>query len=128
MKKLKILVVDDEPVICELLKMSLEREGFEIVTARDGISAIEWLRANPNLADLVITDCDMGGMNGLELIRTGKKISKFSAFWLWTGRPSQERANEAVDAGATRFFNKPTETKELLRFINIDFDPHSLAA
>jgi len=118
MRKLIILVVDDEPSIAEILQMTFAKAGHEAVTALNGDDALSWLKRNR--ADLVITDWDMPVMNGLDLIREGRKVSS-AAYWIWTGRPSIEREGEAMAAGASHFFIKPTRSQILLDLMASDF-------
>ncbi|MBS0662921.1 MAG: response regulator [Verrucomicrobia bacterium] len=64
--RLKILVIDDEPEICELTKLLLERAGHEVLTATNGNAAIRLF--NEQIFDLVITDILMPDRDGLEVI------------------------------------------------------------
>jgi CheY-like chemotaxis protein len=66
----RILVVDDEPYVCEAIKMVLEMDGHNVVAASNGAEALEIFRAQP--FDLLITDYSMPGMKGDELAAAAK--------------------------------------------------------
>lgn len=70
----KILVVDDEKPIADILKFNLEKEGFEIVMAHDGDEAIE--KANEEQPDMVLLDIMLPGKDGLEVCREIRKAQK----------------------------------------------------
>jgi two-component system KDP operon response regulator KdpE len=106
----RILVVDDDPQIRRVLKMTLSLEGYEIYDARDGETALETLR-NVRF-DLVLLDINMPGMSGLEAcraIRTGSEI----AIIMLTVRDTEADAVEALDAGADDYVTKPFKPAEL---------------
>jgi len=63
----RILVIDDNAAIRELLRLVLEEEGYEVIEAADGAEGLRRYQAEPT--DLVITDLEMPGMDGLELLR-----------------------------------------------------------
>jgi two-component system cell cycle sensor histidine kinase/response regulator CckA len=65
----RILVVDDEPALCELVARMLRDEGYEVVQACDGQAAWEIIGIAPESFDLVVTDSRMPGMTGIEFIR-----------------------------------------------------------
>ena len=64
----RILCVDDEPVLREMLVLYLRRQGFEVETASDGLAAWQVISENPASFDVVITDNQMPQMTGLELV------------------------------------------------------------
>ena len=67
MKKIKLLVVEDEPTLLETLKYNLTRQGYEVVTAADGVQALPTARAEK--PDLVILDVMLPGLDGFEICR-----------------------------------------------------------
>jgi CheY-like chemotaxis protein len=69
-----VLVVDDEPLILDLLQTFLQDEGFEVLTAPDGVAALETLTRSR--VDLVITDTMMPNRGGVELIRSMRESSR----------------------------------------------------
>ena len=70
-----ILVVDDEPSICELMKAYLEVEGFDVITATNGLDGLSRFRENESNIRMVVTDLDMPAMNGSEMIRQMYRIA-----------------------------------------------------
>ncbi|MDQ3064586.1 MAG: response regulator transcription factor [Acidobacteriota bacterium] len=107
----KILVVDDEPQILRVLRMSLKAHRFDVRTASDGESALDLFRDwSP---DLIITDLSMSLMNGLELCRKIRKISETPIIVL-SVKGEEKTKVEALDAGADDYITKPFGIDELL--------------
>ena len=107
----KILVVDDEPQILRVLRMSLKAHRFDVRTASDGESALDLFRDwSP---DLIITDLSMPLMNGLELCREIRKISETPIIVL-SVKGEEKTKVEALDAGADDYITKPFGIDELL--------------
>ncbi len=107
----KILVVDDEPQILRVLRMSLKAHRFDVRTASDGEAAIDTF--NDWSPDLVITDLAMPLMNGLELCRAIRKTSQTPVIVL-SVRGEEKIKVEALDAGADDYITKPFGIDELL--------------
>ena len=110
-EKTRVLVVDDEPQITRVLQMVLASQGYEVKTSPDGRSALstftEW---RPHL---VLTDLCMPHMDGVELCRRIRAVSKVPIVVLSV--KAAERAKvEALDAGADDYLTKPFGTDELL--------------
>ncbi len=112
MASIRILVVDDEMSIRDLLRYVLEKEGYTVDLAVSGIDALEKFRRDP--CQLVITDLKMPGMDGLELIRNIKKISTDTQFMVITGYASKETAVDALDLGAHAYLVKPFDCLEVI--------------
>lgn len=107
----KILVVDDEPQILRVLRMSLKAHRFDVRTASDGESALDLFRDwSP---DLIITDLSMPLMNGLELCREIRQISETPIIVL-SVKGEEKIKVEALDAGADDYVTKPFGMDELL--------------
>jgi two-component system KDP operon response regulator KdpE len=107
----RILVVDDDPQIRRVMRVSLTGHGYEVDDVTNGEQALERLRERP--ADLVLLDMNMPGMGGLETcraIRTGSEI----AIIMLTVRDSEADKVAALDAGADDYVTKPFNTPELL--------------
>ena len=114
----KILLVDDEDDILEVLKYNLEKEGFQIETASDGLEAIE--KAEVFNPDLIILDIMMPGMNGIEVcqkLRTNPKFQKTLIAFL-TARSESFTQISALDSGGDDFINKPIKPSVLKSRIN----------
>ena len=101
----RILVVDDEELIRDLLKMVLMDEGYTVVTAADGEEAIQRLESSP--FDLVITDLVMPKVNGVEVLRAAKRIDPNYPVMVITGYPSVETVTKLVRLGAGDYLTKP---------------------
>ena len=109
---LPILVVDDEPANVTAIRRVLEREGLPVRTASNGREALEALRAEP--IALVITDYQMPGMTGLELLKSVAKLSPETDVIMITAFGSIEMAVEAMKLGAYDFVVKPFKRHALL--------------
>src|SRR5437660_2122704 len=100
-----ILICDDERSICEMLDISLRREGYKVETVNSGEAAKKKLESA--LFDVVITDIKMPNINGIEVLRHAHKLSPESAVILITAVDDFEAAVEAVKAGgATDYIRK----------------------
>jgi PAS domain S-box-containing protein len=111
MNRPKILIVDDELEILQLLKKFLEDEDFEVFCAQDGQSALDLFRKKQ--IDVVVTDIRMPGMDGLELLRRIKRIDDLIEVIVLTGYASIEAAvNSMKSDGAFDFLTKPIENFE----------------
>lgn len=103
---LKLLFVDDEPSMLSGVRRLLSDTAFVVLTSEDAASAIEILRAEP--IDVLVTDLDMPGMNGLELVALARREFPTALRMLLTASPSQDRVMRAVNEGeVARFFVKP---------------------
>ena len=110
--KAKILVVDDEVSIVEVLKGILRRQGYRVKTAISGEEAIELLRNEP--FDLLISDIRMGGMDGLVLLEQARQEQAHLAVIMMTAYAAVETAVEAMRKGAFDYVCKPFKVDELL--------------
>ena len=108
----KILVVDDEEVICRLVVHILERNGYQCDCAERGEAALQIIR-NSEIA-LVITDIDMPGMSGLELLSQVKNFRPDIAVIMLTGADDPKTAVQSLELGAYGYVIKPFEQNELL--------------
>ncbi|MCM2325082.1 MAG: response regulator [Candidatus Woesearchaeota archaeon] len=115
----KILIVDDEPHILELIKAVLEVEKFEIITATNGVEALKKLEAVT--PDLVILDMMMPGMSGREVcesIRKNPKTKNQKVIFLTVARFSETGKKVLDDMKVSDYITKPFETKDLVTRIN----------
>src|SRR5204862_2281796 len=111
MSAVSILVVDDEPQIRRVLRSTLSTHGYEIVEAKTGEEALEWMRKEP--PDLVLLDMNMPGMGGVEACREIRKSSDAPIIML-TVRNAERDKVLALDAGADDYVVKPFGIEELL--------------
>jgi DNA-binding NtrC family response regulator len=101
----RILIIDDEPVIRDLLFDVLSRKGYRVDTAEDG--AVGLSKAKANRYSVVFTDIRMPGMNGVEVYKKLKAISPESRVIVMTGYGLEEMIQEALDLGAFADVKKP---------------------
>jgi DNA-binding NtrC family response regulator len=107
----KILVVDDEKHVRALFERVLVKEGYQVECAASGSEAIDKL-AN-NSFDLVVTDLKMDGIDGLDLIKKGKRAKQNLPFILISGYGTAQTAVSAAQEGADIFLMKPIDIAEL---------------
>ena len=107
----KLLVVDDDPVTVDLLKEVLSKEGYGVETALSGEEAIT--RGTDHLFDLIITDVRMGDKDGMDVLRSFKKISPETTVIMITAFGSIETAIEAIREGAFDYISKPFKLEEI---------------
>ena len=141
MTNYKILVVDDEEDLCEILKFNLEVEGFEVDTAN---SAEEALQMNLSDYNLLLLDVMMGEMNGFKmasLLRKNEKLKHIPIIFL-TAKDTEDDKLMGFNIGADDYISKPfsireviarvkavlrrsseKETPEILQFENLYIDP-----
>jgi DNA-binding NtrC family response regulator len=107
-----ILIVDDDPAMCEFLKEELEREGFAVDTATGGQAGVERVRRGG--IDLVVSDVKMPDLDGLDLLREVREVDPSPYVITITGFGSIDTAIRAVKLGAYDYVTKPFETDQLL--------------
>ncbi len=109
---IKVLVVDDEPPIRKLLRMGLSTQGYEILEAPNGRSALELLVENH--PDLVILDLGLPDIQGLDLLRTMRAQNERVPIVVLSSRSDEGAKVEALDLGADDYVTKPFGVEELL--------------
>lgn len=114
-RKSKILVVDDEKLALDSLKHILEREGYKVVTARNGAEAIEELKASD--FDLVITDLVMGEVDGHAVLKETRNKYPDTQVIMITGYATVDTAVEAIRTGAFHYIEKPIKIDEVRRAV-----------
>jgi two-component system KDP operon response regulator KdpE len=107
----RILVVDDDPQIRRVMRVTLTGQGYEVDDAKNGDSALEKLRQER--FDLVLLDMNMPGMSGLETCRAIRSQSEIALIML-TVRDTESDKVDALDAGADDYITKPYNPPELL--------------
>ncbi|MFO7749924.1 MAG: response regulator transcription factor [Desulfobacteraceae bacterium] len=121
MPKEKILIVDDEQDILELVKYNLEKEGYEIVTAISGEEALAV--AEGSLPDLMVLDLMLPGMDGLEVtrkIRSGKATAQLPIVIL-SAKGEESDIVSGLELGANDYLSKPFSPRELVARIRAIF-------
>jgi two-component system alkaline phosphatase synthesis response regulator PhoP len=107
----KILVVDDEPQIAEIVTDYLRLAGFEVVVARDGAAALEAVR--DHRPDLVVLDLGLPNMDGLDVARTIRRQSDLPIIML-TARVEEDDRLHGLEIGADDYVTKPFSPRELV--------------
>ena len=118
--KAKILVVDDEPRICEAVERALERTGYQVETSQSASDALERLHKAP--FDMVICDIRMPAMDGMELLDRIKEHDPGILVVMITGYASIDSAVEAVKKGAQEYLPKPFSPDQIRFLVERAFD------
>jgi excisionase family DNA binding protein len=108
----RVLVVDDEASIRDLLSKTLALAEYDVDTAGDGPAALDRMRAFTY--DLLIADLKMPGMDGLALIRAAKKLKSDLPVIIITGFSTESSAIEAVNIGVAGYLTKPFRVPQVL--------------
>jgi two-component system, NtrC family, response regulator PilR len=109
--KPRILIVDDEPSMRDMLRIVLRRDGFEVTVAGNGKEAIEILHRDR--IDLLLSDIRMPDVGGVEVLRAAKDINRDIIAFMMTAFASTDSAVEAMRLGAVDYFTKPFNMDEL---------------
>ena len=107
----KILIVEDEKSMREVLKILLEGEGYEVMTASDGLEGIAHL--DKDIFDLVVTDVKMPKVDGFEVLKRIKEISPDTIVIMITAFGTKESGIEAMKLGAYDYISKPFNIDEI---------------
>jgi two-component system alkaline phosphatase synthesis response regulator PhoP len=116
--KQKILIVDDEPDILELIEYNLKKEGYQVFTARNGQEAVT--EAKRSLPDLIVLDIMMPKMDGIEACRIMRTMPEFkNTFMVFLTARSEEYSEIAgFNVGADDYIAKPIKPRALVSRIN----------
>ncbi|MGN7781605.1 response regulator transcription factor [Mycolicibacterium sp. 22603] len=111
-KPIQVLVVDDEPVLAELVSMALRYEGWDIATAGDGAAAIALARDNP--PDVVVLDVMLPDMSGLDVLKALRERQPGLPLLLLTAKDSVEDRIAGLTAGGDDYVTKPFSIEEVV--------------
>ena len=111
----KVLVVDDEPTVREVVVGYLRRDGHDVSEAPDGTRALELLDAEP--PDLVVLDMMLPGVNGLDVLRRVRAVSDIPVIML-TARAEESDRVSGLELGADDYVVKPFSPRELAARVN----------
>ena len=113
-----IMIVDDSPTMLLSLDGILSKAGYAVAQARSGEEAVGALKGGLRPA-MVITDFNMGTMNGIEVVRQVRRMPglQFTPLVLLTTESQRDRRDEARSAGATGWLVKPVQAEALLQVV-----------
>jgi two-component system chemotaxis response regulator CheY len=111
----RVLVVDDEADVRRIVRMTLEKAGYDVLEAEDGKKAIEVLNTGENrlMLDVIITDIRMPAINGVEAIAYFQKEYPRVSVIVLTGFPDVEMATSFLRQGVVDYLVKPVEGQKL---------------
>jgi two-component system KDP operon response regulator KdpE len=107
----KVLIVDDEPSIQKLLRVGLGTQGYRLIEASDGKTALKRLSEEP---DLIILDLGLPDMPGHELLQRIRALDQYVSILVLSGRSDESGKVQALDSGADDYLTKPFGIGELL--------------
>jgi len=119
-KRLRILVVDDEPNICDVVQSFLENEGYDVITADSGVSAVSTLEEGE--FQIMLLDIRMPDMDGLQCLRTVKDMYPDIEIVMMSGFATLKMAQTSLKIGAFDYLCKPISfphLKDVIRQIEV---------
>ena len=116
----RIMVVDDEPAVRKVMKLTLEKAGYDVIEAEDGEQAVQVVKSgeNPLVLDVILTDIRMPKMNGLEAIQYFQQEFPHVSLIVQTGFPNIETATSLMQHGVIAYLLKPVEKEKLLAAVS----------
>jgi len=114
----KLLAVDDQKVMRELILGVLSQEGHEVILAEDGVDALEIARGQ--VVDMVLTDINMPNMNGISLVSKLRRLEGYQEvpIIMLTTESSDFKKDKAKRMGADGWLQKPFDPKRLIKAVN----------
>jgi chemosensory pili system protein ChpA (sensor histidine kinase/response regulator) len=114
-----VLVVDDSLTMRKVLGRALEREGYQVITAKDGMDALQMLQET--LPDIILSDIEMPRMDGFELTRNVRGDSRTAStpLIIISSRTAEKHRNLAQELGVNAFLGKPVQDDELMAQISM---------
>lgn len=107
----RIMVIDDEKIVCDMARLSLEQDGYTVETFLSAEPALK--RLEEERFDVVVTDYKMKNIDGLEVLKTVKRLYPETEVIIITAFANLDAAIEALREDAFDFFPKPVKIKEL---------------
>jgi len=102
-----LLLVDDEPSVLNLASIFLQKAGFKVLTAPNGLEAITIFQEIPSSIEILVTDVRMPGMDGLQLARSLRDSKPQLKVVFMSGYPASEDLQVEIDLGSAKFLPKP---------------------
>jgi len=110
-----VLVLDDEPIVCERLRSALEEHGLRVETFTESSEAVA--RLEESSFDVIVTDLKMRGPTGMDVLRFIREHAPTTQVIVITGYATIETNHEAQMLGAYQFVPKPFKTRELVKLV-----------
>jgi len=118
---LQVLIVEDNPISATVLEHTLDKHGYETLTAHDGEQALTFLESHPEI-ELVITDLVMPKTNGVELVEKIRERSEWNAIPILVCTSTRpENANHRLIGRVAKFLTKPIMADSLIQKVNEAF-------
>jgi len=114
--KLRVLVLDDEPIVCKRLQPALEKLGFEVDTFTQSVEAVHQIQQINY--DIVITDLKMKEIDGMRFLEEAKKQNPKTEVIVITGFATMETAKQSFQKGVFDFIAKPFKLSEIQDVVN----------
>ncbi len=108
----RVLVVDDEQNIVDILQFNLEKEGYEVITAADGLEGLKLARSED--PDLILLDVMMPEMDGFQVCQELRKEDKLTPIIMLTAREEEADRVMGLELGADDYVSKPFSVRELM--------------
>ncbi len=125
----RVLIMDDEPDIRKVVRLTLEKAGYEVMEADDGEQGIQEIQRdeNPLLMDAIICDIRMPKINGVEAIQYFQTQYPRVPLIVMTGHPDVQMATSFLNRGVTDYLVKPVESEKLCATVAkaVDSKDHS---
>lgn len=118
-RKRRVLIVDDSPSVRHMTSKVIVSAGWEAVTAKDGVDAMELLHSGAELPDVVLTDVEMPRMDGYELVaavRASELLHQIPMVMI-TSRAGDKHREKALDLGVSDYLAKPYDDSELISIV-----------
>jgi chemosensory pili system protein ChpA (sensor histidine kinase/response regulator) len=118
-EEIVVMIVDDSPSVRHMTTKIIEGAGWLVKTAKDGIDALEQLKAASKVPALILTDIEMPRMDGYELAASLQRSDQFSKIpvIMITSRSADKHRDKAFESGVSQYLTKPYDDKELIKTI-----------
>jgi DNA-binding response OmpR family regulator len=113
-----ILIVDDEPLIGELLEAAFRRQGFQVILAPGGTQAVALYQAHQQSIDLVLLDVHMPWLDGPQTLHRLREINPKVRVCFVTGNTERYSPEELLQLGAVRVFLKPFQVAQVVEAVS----------
>ena len=114
-----VMVVDDSPSVRHMTSKVISGAGWQVVTAKDGLDALEQLRSSASLPAVILSDIEMPRMDGYEFAASVQRSEELRVIpiVMITSRSAEKHRDKAFESGVTQYLTKPYDDKELLETI-----------